>query len=619
MDLSDVQAYLQQKQQLMTNPGASAAMSQPPPPSPVESTAPNLSDVQRYLAQKQQTLSTAPIPQATPGALESLARGAEQGATLDFAPRLNAAIQSTFGSTDYDTALKNEQAAMEKAQAAHPYLYGAGNIAGTVAPLAIPGVGEAIAGEGILGAAKTGAALGGISGIGKSQDLTDLGGTAQSALTGAVQGGLTGGAVGAASDVLSPFLNQIKGLGSDAMSAVGSISPLRKFAKGYASGRVAGLSTGEEAGTQAIQEASNAVDDVTQKYDELLNSAQKQAENLRLNGDVIDHSDWFNSALNAINSAKQFIPESDATGQAALDKLNNLISGYGEAWGDQLTPTQAVFLKRKLGQLGSEGDTQLGDDYARQLANRLISPLRGRGMNEVESTFDLPPGFVPLKNVITDGIEGLPENVQTVHKMLNARDDMPDLTTLLNAQKGGRAGVDATNKINDFYNALPDEVVDTIKPVLDAAGQKAGIAEAINASTLGSGILGTGIGKGAVYGAGNVVGAATRDIASRANQATTEAASGNIGSLFKTMYNQSPETFNAVGNQLVGLGGTASDIGKALIGATQKDNFGRNAIIFALSQNPAYRSTIEQHFGNAMSIQPNPPAGQASQLARGNF
>lgn len=71
-------------------------------------------------------------------------------------------------------------------------------------------------------------------------------------------------------------------------------------------------------------------------------------------------------------------------------------------------------------------------------------------------------------------------------------------------------------------------------------------------------------------------------------------AQSGLGKSFDWLYNQSPETFTAIGNELATQGGTLGEIGKAIAGSAAKDGYGRNAIIYALQQNPAYRNSMAQ-------------------------
>lgn len=126
---------------------------------------------QEILAQAQTLLA--------PSKLESFGRGALNNFPL--------AKQATAGieSGDYSTNLADLSAKADAAKAANPKSYGAGAVTGAVAPLAIPGVGEALEAAPIAGNAALGAASA-ISDTDLSKDPEE-----------ALKQGLKGAAIGA--------------------------------------------------------------------------------------------------------------------------------------------------------------------------------------------------------------------------------------------------------------------------------------------------------------------------------------------------------------------------------------------------------------------------------------
>jgi hypothetical protein len=129
------------------------------------------------IAQIQQAIS--------PGALESFGRGAVNNIPLG----QQAAALLTPGK-DYSTALQDLNTGAASAKASHPIAYGAGAVTGAVAPLALPGVGEALTGEAAIPA---NAALGAANAVSN----TDLANNPEEAAKKAISGGLVGGAIGA--------------------------------------------------------------------------------------------------------------------------------------------------------------------------------------------------------------------------------------------------------------------------------------------------------------------------------------------------------------------------------------------------------------------------------------
>jgi hypothetical protein len=97
----------------------------------------------------------------TPGALESFGRAAVNN--LPAGGQIGALGTSALTGKDYSQSLQDFNQKAIDAKAAHPVAYGAGAVTGAVAPLAIPGVGEAMEAAGPVA---TGAALGGANAIG---------------------------------------------------------------------------------------------------------------------------------------------------------------------------------------------------------------------------------------------------------------------------------------------------------------------------------------------------------------------------------------------------------------------------------------------------------------------
>lgn len=99
--------------------------------------------------------SNEPAPQQI-GGLESFGRGAANNFPL--APQAIAGGEALVGDKGYSDNLSDWNAKAAAAKAANPKTYGAGAVAGAVAPLLIPGVGEALEASPIAGNALYGAA-----------------------------------------------------------------------------------------------------------------------------------------------------------------------------------------------------------------------------------------------------------------------------------------------------------------------------------------------------------------------------------------------------------------------------------------------------------------------------
>jgi hypothetical protein len=144
-----------------------------------------------------------------PSQAESLGRGAVQGVTFGFGDEIYGAAKGAYdkvlGDGDYSGTYERERdavrAANDAAQQANPGTYLAGEIVGGVA---VPGAAAKLGYRGVqaanaglkarsVAAAKEGAALGGLYGLGKGEG--DFGDQALSTVSGTAMGGTFGAAI----------------------------------------------------------------------------------------------------------------------------------------------------------------------------------------------------------------------------------------------------------------------------------------------------------------------------------------------------------------------------------------------------------------------------------------
>ena len=132
-------------------------------------------------------------PPPEPSTLEAFHRGAYQGSTFGFGDEISGAIGKLFGNKEYAAGRDTARQADTAAQEAHPFAYGGGELAGSLAT-PIPGAGAA-KGAGVLAKAGEAAAVGGLAGLGASHaDLTK--GDFHGAVTDTIKSALVGGAIG---------------------------------------------------------------------------------------------------------------------------------------------------------------------------------------------------------------------------------------------------------------------------------------------------------------------------------------------------------------------------------------------------------------------------------------
>lgn len=136
----------------------------------------------------------------------SVARGALDA--IPFGDKAAAYIDSNnLGHNTYEKNLSNIDANLATDKAQHPIAHGTGEVVGSVAPFAIPGVGEALGVEGIAGRAAVGAGLGALQGASNNRDSnTMVGDIAKNAGIGAIAQplvGALGDAAGSLGDMVS--------------------------------------------------------------------------------------------------------------------------------------------------------------------------------------------------------------------------------------------------------------------------------------------------------------------------------------------------------------------------------------------------------------------------------
>lgn len=165
------------------------------------------------------------------GKLEAVARGGLQGVTFGTADEIGGALNALFsdrqsgeGAMDHYRRERDKiRTANDAAQASHPWLYGAGEVVGGIAPALASGgasaaaEGAGAAAEGVSAlkagwtAAKAGAGYGALSGLGTSKaDLTqgdNVPNALYDTLKGAGFGAVTGGVLGTAGQAISNKLS----------------------------------------------------------------------------------------------------------------------------------------------------------------------------------------------------------------------------------------------------------------------------------------------------------------------------------------------------------------------------------------------------------------------------
>lgn len=529
---------------------------------------------------------------ANPGMLDSAMRGFEDQATLGLAPRVlaggSALYDSLFNDANFaDDYEKNKQyndLLFKKSQELHPYAYGAGGLAGGAA-LAVPLGGANLAGEGIGGAMALGAATGAIQGGAKS-NASDLSGQLEDAATGGLVGGALGGAAGLVADkfgdAISDKAQQVLGSFKKIPGQLADLGPVElptaAFQQGLAGNRVYGKNALEQVGDN-FRGAVNSVDGMV--GDALGAATSNKAGLLTGSESPVDISSWANKAFDMLKAARA--NATDSADLADIEKLRGVISNFIlgdeesglQGRGLSIKATDAESFLRKLADYAQYGDKsgQMATPMGRALANRLISPL-SRNANLAEQALLPAMGedYSPLKQVLNDAVPGLSDANSDISQLAGAKDTIPSIGNFASIDNVGKAGLSAKNNLDDFFEALPDSMRGDVQNTVQDAATTLDVAHRTNLKGIIPGII-THSAKG--------------DIAAGANM---------VGLGLKEMYNWTPEVVKDVASSISSIGGEAAGQLSALLSqAAERDHLSRNAIIFAIQQNPKYRAILSQH------------------------
>lgn len=546
-----------------------------------------------------------PAPARIPGGLETLLRETEQGLTFNFGDEINAALEASLPGQEgdwldrYRKARDESRALFHAGEQAHPKTALVGNLAGALIPAFLSG-GTSAAASGTVGATKligtqaikeaaktglkTGAAYGAVSGMGGSEaDLTqgDVAGAAKDTATGGLVGAALGGAVGAAAGKYGPELEAYlaklgKGAKQGALVAT-DMGPIKttgqSFAQGIKGVRLIGEDAKKALNTQAIEEGER-LSDVVQK---LLNEHGNEKNDLLINSTKsVDMSKWLTDVYDLIDKAKKAYPFKDDLSE--ITKVEQIIQDAIEAHGPKFSAMDAEILLRKLGELGSRGDETLKSNAAKAVVHRIISPL-SRDPNRVELAMGINPGMPVLGDMIETAVPGIKNVNAAISPLKKAQELVPDASTIAKASKSHNSGAEAAAAIDDFLGNLPTNLAEQEGKKLGQLSQSMKIAEKIAAPGLSHGFFAD-TSRGLLYGGSNLLGLGLR-----------------------SMFDMSPEMIQKLAGHL-GNGATAAhkQLGKVLGEASTKDRIGRNALIFAIQQNPAYREILNEVTGNKTDV-----------------
>lgn len=475
---------------------------------------------------------------------------------------------------NYAKVRDEAQSKFNQAKKDNPGNYMAGSLAGGILPAILTG-GVSAEGQaakslsGMLGGAigtktaanaLTGAGYGALSGLGSSQaDLTKgqggqlLKDVAENAAIGAPVGGIVGKIAGS----LSPESLE-EGAAKRAVSAMGGT-------KGQAKA-LANAPAAEEGGNRLIEQGQNLLskNEYTPQpivtpfagHEAMLERANDLAEKSGKHiGDLLGELDSQYAADPDIRS--KFVNPSDIADK--VEELQSQFMKNGEVV--PLYKGEYYKLQDALDTINKFGNTPI--DFAE--ANQLKQLISKSAYNDKGQLEDQLMGQV--RGIVNDSIEDAADKVSSA----SGNQDLSN--SYMNAKEYYRTAKDAQNMLQ---------------------GRVAG---KISNRDLGVSDYMAGLGGAALHGTPTGIAAVAANKLGR-TYGNNIAASGlktgaSVSRAINSAFTQAPEAIGAIGKSL-----TSSQIpverslGRILVEASEKDDIGRNALIFSLMQNPTYRDMM---------------------------
>lgn len=502
--------------------------------------------------------------------LESLLRGGAQGATMGFADELAGAGDAipkaldvlTGGSGSLEDVINSYKAgrdqsrqAFDAAEQANPKTFMAGQVGGGIAPavLAAP---EAIGAKAL---AKVGALAGAVSGAGTSKaDLTE--------------------------GEVMPF---VKDVGSNA--AIGSILNVLggKVAEKLGAGAL------EKTAAERAVKATGATKSQVKNLMKSPPSAEGGNRLLEQGKNLLSKNDFTDSPIVTLGAtAEDVLTRSEDLLQKSGEKIGSILNKLD----DQYSVTQQ-FLKEDF----------FNPESAIQEIKTLQNTLTKNGQPQKTTKVE----FEELQNIIDDiaAYGNTPINFKEANEIKKlvsrkAYDDKGNLSNELMGQvraivndKIEQAADTVTQKIGDpklYQDYLTaKDFYRTAKDSVNAATGK--VAGNLVNRDLGITDYMTGLGGAMAHGTpAGIAAAATHKLAKTYGNSSMAVGANVLSSISKSLTTVPKEALDGAGKALIQSGNPInSRVGRVLVEASQRDDVGKNALIFSLMQNPEYREVLK--------------------------
>lgn len=546
-----------------------------------------------------------PEEQSAISKLESLARGASQGATMGFADEATAGAESLLTDKTYDQALAESRANYDAAEKANPKTSMAGNLGGSVAGgLALAaltgGMGNA-AGKAaqtistldkLKKAATVGSTMGAINAAGLSNESlmdkpVEL---AKDVALGGAVGGLGGAAFSKAGDALGKGVNKAREFGViDDM--------FRAFKVGKDGTSYFKPGDVERLESQATKAAGETRDVIQEKLSNFGQAKKEMLEKAEQEGKSIDILPLFNKAKASIDSLTL-----DEIGAADKRKLQSVLNGLPQELDyGSISPSQADRIKQMFSNYTKFGDESLKTKEARKIATDMVKALDEQVLNSVDDT-TAASAISGMKKELGDEVAGYLARAQgdkSAVKTMNK--GLSDLMTTQDLLKQGGTGSQA-DKINEVQKLRAmlgrtasegdggitaretlketKRVLQNIAPEIaeETIGKAESLADDLYLKKLAKGQIQSGVGN--LFGIGNILSVGGSNVA------------GSLYGTANALSTPGTTAFRVMSKYASKEGDTALSAALEKIATTTDDNR-RKAMVNTLMQTPYYRKKLE--------------------------
>lgn len=547
----------------------------------------------------------------TPTSLgESTLRGAAQGATFGFAPAISGAAEASpevinavtgEGSMaklldTYRKARDESQRKFDKAQKDNPKAFFAGSMAGSLAPALLTGgaseegsLAQGLSGltRGIIApstaaGALTGAGYGALSGAGKavssgedsSQALGEIG-------KGLAGGALLGGTVSKIGNTISSKLGPealSQSANERALKATGiSKSQIKNMLKQDIGANKYAASTGLEAPESSVDKIGSLLlkknpyqetpvitsgstpEVILERAQDL---AQKSGSDI---GNILKQLDQTYSEDNPSIVGKFFNPAKSA--QEVESQLLNPLKVNGEV--SPVAKGTASTIQNVLDTINQYGNNPIPFEKAQELKSLISNMANYESEGSANNQILRKVSGILNKDIETaaDDVSSSSNKPDLLDRYKKAKDLYKTAMTTTQAATGKVASNMANNTfgLTDYMSGLAGAAVHgTPTGILAAAGSK--LAKTYGNTAMAAGAKGT------------------SEILSGMNSALVEAPKQSLATL---------------GNSFISSGDPIKkSLGNILVKAADRDDIGRNALIFSLMQNSGYRDLLRKYMGD---------------------